>query len=166
MVFLLRWCEMAFVKEGHLYFLFHLPKYSTSNKSDAFNKCYLLNQHQHIAKIVSFQLGPGFWGRMWLLSCGIRQAWWISLRIYGSSVCCGLGFGTFRLFCLWASATDLKTVSRRELSRKESCCSRRVFFGPPALALESSILIFPVIPSLFFSIHAASNVVPMLSRAV
>lgn len=70
-----------------------------------------------LSKIISFQLGSGF---------GQDMAWWISLRVHGSNVCCGLGFGAFRHFCLWASATDLETVSPHELSRKESCSTWRV----------------------------------------
>lgn len=64
-----------------------------------------------IAKIVSFQLGLGFWSRMWLLPCVIKTAWWMSLRVYGSNVCCGLGFGRFRLFCLWNISHGFKKLS-------------------------------------------------------
>lgn len=48
---------------------------------------------------------------MWLLPCGIKTAWWISLRVYGSNVCCGLGFGRFRLFSLWNISHGFKKLS-------------------------------------------------------
>lgn len=101
--------------------------------------------------VLAFRAGYG--------SCPVVQDRWVSLRVYGSNVCCGLGFGTFRLFCLWTSVIDLKTVSPCELSRKESCCIRRVFWGLQCWHWKAQSWFF-----LWFLHFFLSMQLPMLSQ--